>query len=219
MIRTMGLPNGPIPSRMLHRALKNAWFVIFAITIPLSLSCKSATKAAANGDTQMPLDGEEAIPRKYKTIYIHNFENNSRENGLTGTLKQALVVRFSMDKRLKVESNKETADLWLYGVIDIFEEFPVDYDQFGEPQQYRYSIVATVWVRPNSASSQENLFDKKTVRFDTTYQPRTPPYESEFTAKERLLNGLANRILKQVLTGWYSDLKSNEELGYDKEKR
>ncbi len=167
----------------------------------------------------LPVDGEEAIPRKYKTIYIHNFTDSTFESGLTGRLKQTLTVRFSMDKRFKVESDKQKADLWLFGNIDQFEEYPVSYDQFGEAERYRYTIVATVWVRPNPEISEENLFDKKTVRFDTMYQPRTPPYENEFTAKERLLNGLSNRILKQVVTGWYSDLKTSEELGYEKKKK
>lgn len=81
------------------------------------------------------------------------------------------------------------------------------------------TIVVSVWVRPNSKLSPEDVFDKQTVRFDTFYMPEQPPFETEFTARQRLVDGLSDRIVRAVLSGWYSDLKTNDELGYDPAKQ
>ena len=161
-------------------------------------------------------DGEEMIPLKYKSIYIHNFESRAYSAPLVGSLKEKLTMRFSLDKRLHVESQKEKADLWLYGRIDEYRKIPRRFDQFGAPESYRLAAIVTVWVRPNTALSEEDIFEKKSVRYDTSFSPKGGAHETEFIARERLLRGLAERILTVVKSGWYSELKTSEELGYEK---
>lgn len=161
-------------------------------------------------------NGEEAVPLKYKSIYIHNFESRAYSAPLVGSLKEKLTMRFSLDKRLHVESIKEKADLWLYGRIDEFRKIPRQFDQFGAPESYLLSAIVTVWVRPNTALSEEDIFEKKSVRFDASFSPKSGAHETEFIARERLLRGLSERILAVVKSGWYSELKTSEELGYEK---
>jgi len=183
-----------------------------ALVILNLLMCQSQE---VKKEDSVKIDGDETVPRKYKSIYIHNFENRSYVGELTGELKLALTQKMSLQPRFRLEMDKPSADIWLYGKIEHFNLAPRGIDQFGRTTRYVMTILATVWARPNPKVSQEQMFDKKTVRFDTFYSPEQPPYETEFTARQRTLNGLSDRIVMAVIKGWYSELKSNEELGYD----
>jgi hypothetical protein len=200
----------------MHLFLRIIFVLAFFI---FSFAC-SSTEVKNGEGKKFPVDGDEVIPRKYKSIYIHNFTNNSYEGELTGEIKDTLFQKFSLQRRFKLTSEKNKSDLWLYGQIEYFKLTPRDIDEFGRVTRYLMTIIVTIWVRPNSAISSEDILDKSNVRFDTFYAPDLPPYENEFGARQRLVEGLSDRIVQTVLTGWYSDLKTNEELGYDpKEKK
>jgi len=188
-------------------------FYLFFLIVPVFFSCQSAD--VKDGDKNSIVDGDETIPRKYKTIYIHNFENSSFEGDLTGEVKDMLSQKMGLQKRFQIESDKTNADVWLYGKIEYYKLMPRDIDEFGKPARYNMTIVTTIWVRPNNKISDESILDKKVIRFDTFYAPYQPPYETEFTAKQRVISGLCDRIVNTVLIGWYSNLKSSEELGVD----
>jgi len=191
---------------------------IFFLGFTVLSSCSSVPKKE-NGNTSensTPLtssDDEAIIPRKYQSIYIHNFNNNSFVADMTGRLKDHLNLRFSMDKTLKLESDKNQAHLFLYGDIDIFEKIPRSYNAMGEPDKFLLLIVVTIRIKPNEKLFKDDIYDKREVRYETYYSPQSPPYESESNAKDRLLKGLAERIHTAVIKGWYSELKSPRELG------
>ena len=180
-------------------------------------SCQS--ESVKDKPEKTVMDGDELVPRKYKSIYIHNFDNSSYEGVLTGEVKDILTQKMSLQQRFRLELVRQEADIWLYGKIEYYKLMPRDIDQFGRTTLYNMTVIATVWARPNPKVSEETIFDKKTIRFDTSYSPEQPPFETEFSARQRVIDGLCERIVRSVITGWYSDLKSNEELGYDPAKQ
>jgi len=198
-----------------------AWLAIYSLLLTTLVftfpGCQ--TGSVRDDNAKSPIDGDEPVPRKYKSIYIHNFENASYEGDLTGEVKDLLTQKMGLQQRFKIEPEKANADVWLYGKIEYFKLIPRDMDQFGRPSRYNMILIVTIRVFPNNKISDETIFDKKTIRFDTFFSPQQPPFETEFTAKQRLVEGLCDRIVSTVITGWYSQLKSNDELGYDPDKQ
>ena len=165
--------------------------------------------------TASSIDGKEFIPLDIQSIYIHNFDNRSYDSDAVSRLKEKLQNSFNADGRLAIESSKEKADLWLYGSIDRLIKAPATFDQFRTPTKFLYTMVVTLKLRINPRLREEELLNNKIVRYDTSYSPRQPPYETAFSARERLLDTLTARIVYTCKTGWYSDLKRLQELGHD----
>ena len=209
---------------------------VILLALLLWPGCKSSDQSQKKADTLTEtvaaFSGDEVIPLRYRSIYIHNFDNQSFKADIVGRLKQRLQVEFQSEGRLKVTMVKEEADLWLYGKIDLFQEVPRTFDNFGRPNMFMVTMLVTVKVRINPESPgylearEKNkeldareadgiLLDNKPVRLDITYTSRLPPFESQFSAHQRLIDGISLRIRKTVLEGWYSDLKTDIELGYD----
>lgn len=180
------------------------------------INCQSSQKNQT-GETSF------AQGKDYKTIYIHNFSNSTYDGSLIEQVNRAIIQSFSMDKRFHIESQKSDADLWLFGNIDLFLINPRGYDQFGQPRSYTMTLLLSIWVSGNidrkSDDDPDLIMEKKTIRYDLIYTPSPPVYDDEFIVKERLCQGIANRVLKTVLTGWYSELKNQKELGYEKGTR
>ena len=165
--------------------------------------------------TMSSIDGQEIMPLQYKTIYIEHFNNNSYDAQGVVRLKEKLQNRFNRDGRLTVETDKQAADVWLVGTIEALNQAPAAFDQFRQPTTYLYTGVVTIKVRANPKHGGEIVLDKKLIRYDTRYSPRIPPFESKFEARERLFDTLTERILYTTYNGWYSNIKTNNELGYD----
>lgn len=206
-------------------------FALTGILVSLTLSCSSSqekqTEPATPVDKSLQaVDGEEIIPQKYRSIYIQNFRNRNYESDLIGRLKEKLQLQFQQNGRLKVELNKDKADVILYGSLESFREVPATFDRFGQPSTYSLFSIVEVTLRVHQKHLEKDnpnansiIMEKRIVRFDTTYSPRQPPFESRFTAIERLLDGLSQRTVHTVFNGWYSELKTKEELGYDQDRR
>ncbi|MDH5720017.1 MAG: hypothetical protein OEZ13_05265 [Spirochaetia bacterium] len=164
------------------------------------------------------INGEEIITQNYRTIYIHNFSNKSFQGDLISRLKEKLQIEFQLDTRLKPISDKDQADLWLMGDIEIYHNIPTYFDKFGEPRRFMMSIGAIIWVRINSKIENAFLLERRKVRYDTAYSPHNEAFETEFMAQERLLDMTAKRIVLTVFDGWHTRLKTDQELGYEKSK-
>ena len=75
---------------------------------------------------------------------------------------------------------------------------------------------ARIWVRINPQIEDAYLLEKRNVRYDTSYSPREDIFETEFMAQERLLDMMSKRIVLTVFEGWHTNLKTEKELGYEK---
>jgi len=189
--------------------------LIFCLLFALLVAgCASGQNESEKRTKKPVIDGGEIIPRNYQTIYIHNFDNKTYEGGLSGSLKDYLILEFGADGRFMLEDKKESAELLIFGTIELFSLQPRNIDQFGQAQSFNMTIIVSVRARVQNGDEQNLVLpDTKTVRFDTTYSPRIAPFESRQIAIDRLLSGLARRVHIAVVKGWYSELKTPEELG------
>ncbi|MDH5718131.1 MAG: LPS assembly lipoprotein LptE [Spirochaetia bacterium] len=164
------------------------------------------------------IDGEEIITQNYKTIYVYNFANSTYHAHLTERLKEKIRNELNLDGRLKVIDNKKEADLLLLGNIEQYKHIPSYFDNFGQPKRFLMTIQTRIWVRINPKIDNAMLLEKRYVRYDTSYSILDSAHETEYTAIERLLDTLAQRITLTVFEGWHTRLKTDKELGYEASK-
>jgi len=143
----------------------------------------------------------DLLNQKYKLLYIQNFDNRSNFGGVTGRLKEKLLIAVDRDGRLKITPDKEQADLVLYGQVMLYGDRPSIMDNFSEPLVYNLTVLTSIKLRINLRKHSDEikndgvLIDQKLVRSDATFSPRQPPFETKFEAEETLLDVLANRIV------------------------
>ena len=196
---------------------------IFLASMVTILSCFSGqtkeNKITPRSDAQkfaMQFKGEKSDPRTYQTIFIHSFLNKTSKGILSPRLKEKLEIAYNADGKLQVRSEKKTAKVWLYGTILKYQKIPIRYNQFNQAVRYRLGIITSIKIVLNPKYIEQTLLERRLIRYDINYNPLEIPFESEFLANERLLDGLANRIIYTSLEGWYSELKSEEELNRTK---
>lgn len=145
----------------------------------------------------------EPITERYKEfrkvrrqLYIQNFDNRTYAPQLTGRLKEKLQLAFTRRQSLTVTPEKGTADLVLYGKILLYTEEPGVYDRGSAPLTYNLTMVASMKLRTrNAAENSDGESEQHTVRYTTTYSIGEPMYETRYTAEERLLEGVADRLV------------------------
>ncbi|AFM12425.1 LPS assembly lipoprotein LptE [Turneriella parva] len=157
-----------------------------------------ATLSKGFGDTESePLTLEY---RKFRSarrlLYIQNFDNRTFSPQLTGRLKDKLQVAYTRLSSVVVTPDKKAAQLILYGKILFYAEEPGVFDRSAAPLTYNLSIVASVRIRARGEGEEDTQpYEQHTVRYATTYSAGEPLFESRYTAEERLLDGLADRIV------------------------
>ncbi len=179
--------------------MKYRWVRLFIgpATILLALQA-CASFGRGFGDTESePLTAEY---RKFRSerrlLYIQNFDNRTFSPQLTGRLKDKLQIAYTRLSSVTVTPEKKSAQLILYGKILFYAEEPGVYDRSAAPLTYNLSIVASVRIRARGQSDDETQpYEQHTVRYATTYSAGEPLFESRYTAEERLLDGLADRIV------------------------
>ena len=145
----------------------------------------------------------EPISEKYKEfrkvrrqLYIQNFDNRTYAPQLTGRLKEKLQFAYTRKQSLTVTPEKDKADLVLYGKILLYTEEPGVYDRGSAPLTYNLTMVASMRLRARTATEgSEGESEQHTVRYTTTYSMGEPLYETRYTAEERLLEVVADRLV------------------------
>lgn len=145
----------------------------------------------------------EPVSEKYKEfrksrrqLYIQNFDNRTYSPQLTGRLKEKLQFAYTRKQSLAVTPEKDQAELVLYGKILLYTEEPGVYDRSSSPLTYNLTMVASMKLRARTATeNSEGESEQHTVRYTTTYSIGEPLYETRYTAEERLLEGMADRLV------------------------
>lgn len=150
-----------------------------------------------------------------RLLYIQNFDNRTYAPQLTGRLKEKLQSAFTRKASIGITPDKQQADLILYGKILLYTEEPGVFDRAASPLTYNLTMVASMKLRPRIGEhgcsrsaldtkcidartvleDGEGESEQHTVRSTTTYSIGEPLYETRYTAEERLLEGLADRLV------------------------
>jgi len=175
-----------------------ARYLLLPALLLLTAMCGCATLSRGFGDTESePLTPEYRKFRQQKRLlYIQNFENRTFTPELTGRLKDKLQVAYTRLSSVVITPEKKAAQMILYGKILFYAEEPGVYDRSAAPLTYNLSIVASVRIRARGQGDEDSQpYEQHTVRYGTTYSAGEPLFESRYAAEDRLLDGLADRIV------------------------
>lgn len=157
--------------------------------------CASLARAGTAVESEPLSESYRQFRGKTRQLYIQNFDNRTFSPQLTGRLKEKLQVAFSRSVSLNITADKDRAELILYGKILQYSEEPGVYDRAAGPLTYNLSIVASFRLRARTATETEEApYEQHTIRYQTAYSVGEPMYETRFTAEERMLEGLADRM-------------------------
>lgn len=173
------------------------------------LGCATLGRGSGEVDSK-PLteDYKKFRAEKKRLLYIQNFDNRTYSPQLTGRLKEKLQFAFARSASLNVITEKDQADLILYGKIELYAEEPGVYDRTSMPLTYNLIIVASAKLRARHGQPEgdkkkravelDTMYEQHEIRYMTSYNVGEPLYETRYTAEERMLEGLADRIVNAM---------------------
>jgi hypothetical protein len=166
------------------------------------LSCSSFGSGRAEIDSAPLSEKYKKFREKPRRLYIQNFDNRTYSPQLTGRLKEKLQLAYTRLQSLAVTPDKGRADLVLYGKIEQYVEDPGVFDRNSQPLSYNLTMIVSVRLRARGASTREedtnDLTEQHDLAYMTSYNIGEPFYETRYTAEERLLEGLADRIVSST---------------------
>ena len=164
----------------------------------LLLNCASLGRGTSETDSTPITDEYKKFRGQKRLLYIQNFENRTYSPQLTGRLKEKLQFAFARSASLVVVTEKEQADVILYGKIQLYAEEPGVFDRGAMPLTYNLTIIASTRMRARdkkAATESDEMLEQHDIRYMTTYNIGEPMYETRYMAEDRMLEGLADRIV------------------------
>ena len=161
------------------------------------------------------INGGEIIPYEQRTAYVFNVKNKSFKNLITQELTRKIQLELEKRGRLLLVEDKNKAHVLIYTSFDFFKKMPVTWDTLGRPTNVDIMAFCVVKVRSRDQKekSTRDLIDPTKVEARVNYNVRGDNTLAEFESLSRLTDQLAARIALVVETGWYTELKSDRELG------
>jgi hypothetical protein len=157
--------------------------------------CTSLGRGSAEVESEPLSNSYRQFRSKQRLLYIQNFDNRTYSPQLTGRLKEKLQAAFSRNASLTITPDKNKAELILHGKILQYSEEPGVYDRAAGPVTYNLAIVASFRLRARAATETEEApYEQHTIRYMTAYSVGEPMFETRFTAEDRMLEGLADRM-------------------------
>lgn len=190
--------------------------ILFSVTIVL-FSCAGSEEKKTAAQTFGQVDGEEVIPVKYKAVYIDSQWNAKKEEPLRTLMLDRVRFVLSRNAHLKAVATPESADMEMLIVAKSFTSAPIEFDALGKPVSELLQLTLDISATSRT-ESDKSLPEAREVVCRTKFVSRKAPYETEYTALERLSEQCSDRIVFIFLHGWYSELKTVKELGYDPER-
>lgn len=133
--------------------------------------------------------------------------------GWEDELTRKLRERFNMDGRLTVVPARDDSDVYYTVSILEFRRLPLSYDSIGRPARWRISVrTGAVLMEP----PKRIIFSDEKVWAYLEYSEVEQPVLTREQAVDRLLDSMADRLTRKAITGWYTELMSDRELGKEK---
>lgn len=172
------------------------WQIAYLCALIAGLSgCASLSRGNAEVDSEPLSESYRQFRSQPRLLYIQNFDNRTFSPQLTGRLKDKLQIAFSRTPSLTITPEKNKAELILYGKILQYSEEPGVFDRAAGPLTYNLAIVASFRLRARTGSESEDApYEQHTIRYMTAYSVGEPMFETRYTAEDRMLEGLADRM-------------------------
>jgi hypothetical protein len=174
----------------------------------LLFGCATLGRGSGEVDSTPLTEEYKKFRGKKRLLYIQNFDNRTYSPQLTGRLKDKVQFAFARSASLIVVTEKKQADLILYGKIQLYAEEPGVYDRSSSPLTYNLTIVVSTKMRAREEKADaakkkneielDSLIEQHDIRYMTSYNIGEPLYETRYTAEDRLLEGVADRIVSST---------------------
>jgi len=155
----------------------------------------------AGCNTYSPQPG---LPAYIQKAFVSMFINKTGQYGMEQYLTQKTIDTFIQNGRLQI-TEEGKADAIVKAEITKYLLQPILFDVNQVPQQYRLRIHVTLYFFDNK--TQTLLWTDDLIREETTYYVANNlgmPAEDETTARNRVLDQLANTIVNRVIYGTVS---------------
>lgn len=174
----------------------------------------AAVAAVLAGCAYTPL---EVLPDHIHSIAVPTFKNLTSRYGIEEKLTQKVIEEFIRDGRLNIAS-PESAHSLLQGEIVLYVRTPLSYDQNDVVEQYAIRVLVNMtyhdlvdnkilWTEKREQING-NLVGgiEDEVRYYVSAR-RGEAVESEDEAQDRLVERLAEDIMKRTVYGWRSSIE------------
>jgi hypothetical protein len=212
---------------MLNCRRKSLSFIFFLLLILSMINCQrrdSASKkdpsgAGILGDLSEAIDGGDVIPWHLRTAYVFNVRNRTYKAGVAQELTRKIKKEIERRGRLLIVDEKKKAHIFIYVDLEFFKRLPVTWDTIGRPTSVDLIAITKVKVRKRISKGKDDssLIDPTKVEARVHYNVRGEGLVADYEAINRLTDSLGARIALTVETGWYTELKTERELGQKKD--
>ena len=153
------------------------------------------------------------LPPETRTLYIHNFSNNTFEGGASQTLFNSLYREIQRRDNFRLTDQKDEAALWLYGELNMFRREGAMYDNYNNP--VRYDLEASCQIRlrrhhDNRIAGQAEVLYTGEHSARAAYSEQEGYRESDARARERLMFLLASKITTALETAFAAKSPKND---------
>lgn len=136
-----------------------------------------------------------SLPENIQSVQVKQFRSSVTEYGLeqeiTGLVTEAIV----RDGRLSI--NNDDPDAMIEGTVSYFGRTAVTYTGSEEVEQYRLEIRVSVSM--DRTDNNEYIIRNETVSEWILYDPSRETFDA---ARERVVNEVADQIVRRCLSGW-----------------
>jgi hypothetical protein len=142
------------------------------------------------------------LPANIMTIAVPVFLNKTDRFNIEQYVTQKTIDAFLSDGRVSVVEEKK-ADAIVKCRISKYVLTPTQFDVNQVPQEYLLRIYVDVYLFDNKA--QRLLWKDENIYEDTTYFVTNNlgmPVEDETIGRNRILDKLADRVVRRVIHGW-----------------
>jgi hypothetical protein len=137
-------------------------------------------------------------PQNVRTVYVEMFQSREFRRGLEFTLTEALQKRILQDTPYKI-ADKNTADTMISGeVLEVHQNTLGRMFDTGQPRELQANfIIRFQW---KDLRTGQMLVDRP--RFSETVNYAPPAGMTFDNASDAALDGLAERIVEQMMSSW-----------------
>ncbi len=205
------VPFRTFPGRRAISPPRRAWKYLPAALL-IALACASAPGTGGTASRLADnINGEPVVPRNANSVYIPEFTDTAGRPDIARRLFTRVKELINRDGRLAAVPDAAAGDLLLTASVTGFQIQPVEFGNQGVPVRKRMLLTASVKLL--DVARGRVIFNSSAVQSFREYSEIVPPLMSEFQALDAVIDGMAERIRAQAVTGWYTEYMTPVEKG------
>ncbi|MCB1324592.1 MAG: hypothetical protein H7A21_00405 [Spirochaetales bacterium] len=144
------------------------------------------------------------FPEDRRTLFLHNFTNESFQPDVNQELNEWVRRELERRENFRLTTEKDDAALWLYGEITLYRKEGRMFDNLRSPVRVELIVGCRVRLRQHGQgdAGEGLVLVSRELGSRTEYSESEGFRESEFEARQRLLQDLAAQINNALEQGY-----------------